>query len=144
VVFVPTAFIGGTNEFDSDVEPEEPILGWNGLQEMEHRRVAVQSHGLTHRAFSKLDASEQCAETGQSKRMLEEGLSRPVRLFSFPFGDQGAQPQDTATLLKEAGYRAAFLYGGGATAWPATDCFALPRIPMGPDTDLAAGTRLTR
>jgi peptidoglycan/xylan/chitin deacetylase (PgdA/CDA1 family) len=148
VVFVPTAFIGGTNEFDSHVEPEEPILGWSGLLEMERRRVAVQSHGVSHRAFSQLEARELRAEAGQSKRMLEEGLSRPVRLFSFPYGDEGAQPLDTAALLAEAGYRAAFLYGGGATSWPAVNRFALPRIPMGPDTDLAAalayGERPTR
>ena len=138
VVFVPTAFIGGTNEFDSEVEPEEPILGWDGLQEMERRRVAVQSHGMTHRAFSKLDAGELRIEAGHSKGTLEKGLSRRVNLFSFPFGDPGVQPEETTALLQAAGYRAAFLYGGGATAWPAADRFALPRIPMGPDTDLAA------
>lgn len=37
-----------------------------------------------------------------------------------------------------AGYRAACLYGGGPSPIPPADAYFLPRLAMGPDTDLRA------
>src|SRR5882757_412428 len=54
VVFVPTSFVGDTNRFDCDIEPEEPICGWEDLLEMQRTGVSVQSHGVTHRRLSEL------------------------------------------------------------------------------------------
>src|SRR5260370_13890781 len=58
VVFVPTSFVGDTNRFDRDVEPEEPICGWDDLLEMQRTGVSVQSHGVTHRRLSALGLDE--------------------------------------------------------------------------------------
>ena len=49
VMFVPTAFIGGHNNFDADNEPEEAICGWKELRELERCGVSVQSHGVPGR-----------------------------------------------------------------------------------------------
>lgn len=138
VLFVPTAFVGGYNAFDGGAEPDEPICGWEELRELERHGVAVQSHAVSHRGFSTLDAAEQEEELRRSRLLLEERLDRPVELFSFPFGDAGANPEATTELLRRAGYRAACLYGGAPLTLPAAAPFALPRVAMGPDTDLAA------
>ena len=59
VMFVPTAYIGATNEFDLDThEPQEPICSWNELELLEQHGVAVQSHGETHRGFSDMSIGE--------------------------------------------------------------------------------------
>ncbi len=139
VVFVPTAFIGGTNTFDQDNEPEERICTWGELRRLEAGGVAVESHGVTHRTFSELSPAEQREELEGSKAVLEEGLGKRVELFAFPFGD-GGSPDALAPALCRAGYRAAFLYAEKETYAPVSppvpDRYRIDRIAMGPDTDL--------
>jgi peptidoglycan/xylan/chitin deacetylase (PgdA/CDA1 family) len=132
VLFVPTDFVGGTNLFDAESEPEEPLCDWDDLRELKRRGVAVESHGASHRTFSELTPSERAAELDRSKAALEAELGRAVQLFAYPYGDDGgAAPQ-----VRDAGYRAAFGYGGGPISLPPEDAYRLERLAMGPDTDL--------
>jgi peptidoglycan/xylan/chitin deacetylase (PgdA/CDA1 family) len=98
--------------------------------------VAVQSHGVSHRAFSGLGAAEQEAELRRSKSVLEDGLKRPVEVFCYPYGDGGGDPGRVAEALRRAGYRAACCYGGGPNPIPVANPYRLARLAMGPDTDL--------
>jgi peptidoglycan/xylan/chitin deacetylase (PgdA/CDA1 family) len=47
VVFVPTDFIGKTNSFDREVEPEEAICDWSDLRALEEAGIHVESHGAS-------------------------------------------------------------------------------------------------
>ena len=136
VLFVPTNYIGGRSLFGLDEEPEEAICDWDDLRELETNGVAVQSHSASHRPFSELNAAEQEEELIKSKSVLEARLNRAVEFFSFPYGDNGTDPELTRCALERAGYRAACLYGGGPEVLPVTDAFQLSRLAMGPDTDL--------
>ncbi|MCU1427286.1 MAG: polysaccharide deacetylase [Actinomycetia bacterium] len=138
VVFVPTAYIGGRNDFDAGDEPAETICGWDDLAWLAAHGMATQSHGVHHHAMSELDPAARRHEVEESQRVLTEGLGAPVRCFAFPYGDEGDDPPMMAAALRAAGYRAAFLYGGGATDLSRADRYRLPRIAMGPDTDLRA------
>jgi peptidoglycan/xylan/chitin deacetylase (PgdA/CDA1 family) len=138
VLFVPTSFIGGTNRFDQGVEPEEPICDWDDLLEIQRSGVSLQSHGVTHRHFSKLGLAELRHELRASKSALEARTGQSVTLFSFPYGDAGSSLKTTATELCQAGYRAAFLYGGGRERIPPKSYCYLSRVAMGADTDLVA------
>jgi peptidoglycan/xylan/chitin deacetylase (PgdA/CDA1 family) len=144
VMFVPTAFLGGRNTFDDGVEPEEAICGWDELRALERAGVAVQSHGVSHRALSGLDPAEAEAELRRSRAALEDGLGRPVTVFCYPYGDGGRDPAGVAAALRRAGYRAACLYGGGPNPVPPADVYRLARLAMGPDTDLAAALAESR
>jgi peptidoglycan/xylan/chitin deacetylase (PgdA/CDA1 family) len=138
IIFVPTAFIGGTNRFDDGVEPEEKICRWEELLELERRGVSVQSHGISHRKFSNLSSEEIMTELKDSARVLESGLRRRVSLFSFPHGDMGQHPSTTIDLLRETGYRAAFVSNGGVVnTAPWTEPYTLRRIVVVTGTDLA-------
>ena len=77
-------------------------------------------------------------EIEQSKETIENRIGHAVKMFSFPYGGNGPEPLDTAAMLREAGYSAAFLYGGGTNLMPPNDQFGPQRLAMGPDTDLAA------
>jgi peptidoglycan/xylan/chitin deacetylase (PgdA/CDA1 family) len=138
VVFVPTSFVGDTNRFDRDIEPEEPICGWDDLLEMQRTGVSVQSHGVTHRRLSELGRDELRYELRQSKSVLEARLGQAVTIFSFPYGDDGSDVEATAAELCQAGYRAALLYGGGSERVPPASCYRLSRLAMGADTNLLA------
>jgi len=144
VVFVPSAYIGKTNSFDAGIEPEEPICDWPELQRLEHAGIAVQSHSATHPRLSELDATAQEQELVSSKAALETGLGRKVKSFAYPFGDSGSDAASMRRLMRSAGYDAAFLYGGAPFRLPFADRFHLPRIAMGPDTDLRAELQTTR
>lgn len=138
VLFVPTDFVGRTNEFDSDVEPVEPMCSWAELRELSRSGVAVQSHGKTHRAFSNISPAERRREVADSKAALEAWLEGPVDVFAYPYGDDADGACDVRAALAETGHRAAFGYGGGPFELVGADRYRLARIAMGPDTHLPA------
>jgi peptidoglycan/xylan/chitin deacetylase (PgdA/CDA1 family) len=141
VVFVVTDYIGGTNSFDFEEEPPEPMCTWEELHRLESHGVSVQSHGVKHRTFSELSPVEQLDELRGSKSILEQGLQKPIEAFAFPYGD-GGTPDVVGLALARSGYRAAFLYAASeayiAASLPVPDPYRIDRIAMGPDTDLAA------
>jgi peptidoglycan/xylan/chitin deacetylase (PgdA/CDA1 family) len=134
VLFVPTGFVGGRNTFDFGVEPDEPICDWEDLRALAEGGVSIQSHALSHRRFSELSTQERRRELAESKAALEASMGTSVDVIAFPYGDSG--PADSSLLLADAGYTAAFLYGGGPVRLPVGDPYRLERIAMGPDTDL--------
>jgi peptidoglycan/xylan/chitin deacetylase (PgdA/CDA1 family) len=136
VLFVPTDYIGRFNGFDAGLEPEEAICDWNDLRELERSGVSIQSHGASHRSFSKLSLTEQEEELALSKMTLEAGLKKPVEVFAYPYGDGGTEPRSTSRVLERAGYRAACLYKGGPNPLPMVEPYRLTRLAIGPDTDL--------
>jgi peptidoglycan/xylan/chitin deacetylase (PgdA/CDA1 family) len=136
VVFVPTGYIGGTNTFDAGEEPDETICAWEDLATLARHRVSIQSHGVHHAAMSELDPDAQRFELEQSRRTLEEAATSAVELFAYPYGDAGTDARAMASRVQTAGYRAAFGYGGGPADLTTDDRYCLPRLAMGPDTDL--------
>jgi peptidoglycan/xylan/chitin deacetylase (PgdA/CDA1 family) len=103
VLFVPTDFIGGFNEFDANTRwPREAICGWDELRELERGVISVQSHGASHWAFSELDIGEVETELAQSRAVLEDGLGKPVEVFSYPYGDRGANVEAVQGALRRA------------------------------------------
>jgi peptidoglycan/xylan/chitin deacetylase (PgdA/CDA1 family) len=137
VLFVPGGFIGGTNGFDAGVEPEEAICSWSDLLDLEQRGISIQSHGISHRRLSALDWTELEREIIESKALLDAQLRRAVDVFSYPYGDCGSDGDAVARVLRHAGYKAAFGFGGRPMTLPVADAFRIERVPMGPDTDLA-------
>jgi peptidoglycan/xylan/chitin deacetylase (PgdA/CDA1 family) len=138
VLFMPSDFVGSSNEFDQDSEPEEPLCDWDDLRELARSGISIQSHGASHRPFSELSPADRRDELERSKATLEDGLGQPVELFAYPYGDDAEGSAELGGALERAGYRAAFGYGGGPFSPPAADPYRLPRVAMGPDTDLRA------
>jgi len=136
VLFVPTGFIGRSNAFDKGIEPEEAMCNWNDLQQLERHGVSVQSHGVTHSHFSRLNLVKLREELAWSKAQLEKGLGKHVDVIAYPYGDAGRDPRALSQLVRGAGYRAACLYKGGMNQLPISNPYCLSRVAMGPDTNL--------
>ncbi|MGD9853736.1 MAG: polysaccharide deacetylase family protein [Planctomycetaceae bacterium] len=138
MLFVPTDSIGGMTEFDAEVEPLEPVCTWDELRELDESGVSIQSHGVSHYWFSLLTNEELAREIRQSKYALEDGLGKPVDLLAFPYSDAGSAQQQAEVKLFQAGYRAAFLCGGGPSKnrLPFADPFHISRLAMYRDTEL--------
>src|SRR5215210_3631751 len=60
IIFVPVHFIGGYNAFDADImyEPKEQICSWEQLISLDQQGISVQSHGLSHRHFSRISIKD--------------------------------------------------------------------------------------
>ena len=136
IVFMPTDYIGGQNDFDHGMEPDEAMCDWDHLRELERGGVSIQSHGASHSRFSTLSQRQQKEELLQSKKVLENNLGNSVEVIAFPYGDCGNNPKEMKGMLERVGYRAACLYGGGPIHLPKFDPFRLERVAMGPDTNL--------
>jgi hypothetical protein len=87
--------------------------------------------------MSDIDPAAQRVELEASRRTLESRTGASVDLFAFPYGDAGTDARAMADAVRTAGYRAAFGYGGGPADLDTDDRYCLPRLAMGPDTDLA-------
>lgn len=138
VLFIPTDYIGKSSSFDQGVEPEVPICGWPELRELDRHGVSVQSHGAAHYWFSLHDAKRQAHELIVSKRILEDKLGTSVEMFAFPYSDAGSDRENSGRMLAGAGYRAAFLCGGGPSrnCLPLPDPFHIDRLAVYRDTNL--------
>jgi peptidoglycan/xylan/chitin deacetylase (PgdA/CDA1 family) len=137
VLFVPTDYVGGDNTFDDGIEPQEPICDWNDLRELARAGVAIQSHGASHKRFSELTLTEIEQGLLRSKALLEDNVGSSVEIMAFPYGDHGGNWHNIEPVLEKVGYHAACLYGGGLVTFPGAERYRLPRLAMGPDTDLA-------
>jgi peptidoglycan/xylan/chitin deacetylase (PgdA/CDA1 family) len=141
VVFTPTAFVGGTSTFDRAVpEPLEPICTPEELRELDAAGISVQSHGVSHTRLSELAPDEVLGELTRSKAFLEDLTGSAVEAFAYPYGDAG-EPGLVRPLLDEAGYRCAFLYGGGPFSLPG-DPYRVPRVPLGSDSVLPVNPQM--
>lgn len=135
ILFVPTQFVGKTNDFDAGLEPQEPICTWDQLRQLDRAGVSIQSHGVGHRWMSELDQAAQQRELLDSRNQIRQQIGHEVNLFSFPYGDEGVNPATTQLLLERTGYRGAVIFGGGAMDGPSINRWRMQRLPIGPDTD---------
>ncbi len=137
VAFVPTGLVGGYNEFDSGSQPPEPLCSWDDLKLLERHDCSVESHTVHHCNFEITPIDQVKHEIIESKKSIENTLNKQVSLFAYPYG-KFRDRSLTGALLKEAGYRAAFLFPGQLIAVPWRDVYFLDRIGVFPDTDLAS------
>ena len=134
-MFVPTAYVGGWNAFDLDVEPRESICDWHELQELAARGIVPESHGVSHHRLSDLAPAATLRELAESRSVLADGMGRQPQLFAYPYGD-GGDVEVVPGQLEQVGYRAAFMYGGAPWEIAPDERYRIPRLAMGPDTDL--------
>jgi len=125
-VFVITGVAGGKTGLWSGPAPHGilPLLSWPQIEEMTRAGISFESHSHTHAEMSKLSPAEMAEEAGKSKRILEERLGTPVRLFAYPYGDFN---EAAKKAVAETGYEA-----GLAWASRGLDRFELRRRSVPP------------
>jgi peptidoglycan/xylan/chitin deacetylase (PgdA/CDA1 family) len=104
-IFVPTDFIGKESRWYADYGLKPlPMLDWQELRELEKNGVDIESHGCSHPKLTDLTPSEIDREVRESKEILEQGLSKPVDFFCYPFGEVD---KNIVEATKSAGYKGA-------------------------------------
>jgi peptidoglycan/xylan/chitin deacetylase (PgdA/CDA1 family) len=103
------------------------------MQEMSDCRIAIESHGMTHRYLIGIEPEVVRWELEESKRVLEGVVQKPVRFLAIP---SGAYNRTVKRLAKEAGYRAVFGMLKGSNH-AGSDRYALRRMVIARDFTLA-------
>lgn len=88
--------------------------------------IDVGAHTVSHSRLSELPVSQQESEIAESKQDLESSLSRPIRLFSYPYGDPASFTEDTVRIVRRLGFSGAVgTHHTMVTKW--TDRYRVPR-----------------
>jgi peptidoglycan/xylan/chitin deacetylase (PgdA/CDA1 family) len=109
-VFVPTRFIGGSNEWDwmNGGAPKLAIMNAVQLRELSRSPLAeIGSHSVDHVSMRSLPRSELERQAVDSKRTLEQLLGCAVTAFAYPYGQLRDVSRETEDAVGRAGYRIA-------------------------------------
>lgn len=126
-LFVPSAYIGARGCWLRDVgEGGRRILNWAQLREVAASGIEIGAHSHTHSQLDVLDEHRLEEEVRKPKKILEEGLARPIRTFAYPFGYHS---QAVHQHVKAAGYAAACAVKYRICS-SSDDRFTLPRVQV--------------
>jgi peptidoglycan/xylan/chitin deacetylase (PgdA/CDA1 family) len=101
-------------------------LGWSELRSMADAGMEIGSHSLTHPHVQHLTRAAIEHEFRESKRILEDGLGRPVTVASLP---RGTAPRGMAALIEACGYET-FCTSEPGLVGPRSNRLRLPRIAV--------------
>ena len=90
---------------ESAAERGERLASAERLQQLPAELISIGSHTLTHPRLPALAEGNARRELSESRIKLEQLLARPVKTFSFPYGDFNAQ---LVEWCRDAGYERVF------------------------------------
>ncbi len=130
-------------EIDTATLCRDLVLDWDGLRKLgSDPLVTIGAHTLRHYALGKLGAGAARHEMAASIKRLETELGRPVRHFSYPFGDVCSAGQREFDLARELGMLTAVTTRKGVIQSHHGDALmALPRVSLNGDYQAAHYTK---
>jgi len=101
-------------------------LTWTQVEQLADEGMEIASHTLTHPHLARIGDEEVRRELGESRRILEARIAKPVTRISYP---HGSFDQRTERIAEETGYTSAFT----SQPWFAGErprLYAIPRISV--------------
>lgn len=89
------------------------FLGWEQIRKMRRAGMEFGSHTKSHEILSHLTAEFQRREIVESKAILERELGEPVDALAYPVGGFRSYTPATQAMVRQAGYRMAFIFEPG-------------------------------
>lgn len=91
---------------DPIARAKRECLRWDQVREMaEDPAITIGAHTVNHHNFTCLSEDEIVEEVGDSKRIIEEKIGRPVDHFAYPFGNRNAVGAREGTAAAKAGFK---------------------------------------
>jgi len=107
-------------------------LSGSEISEMSRSGMIFGSHGCSHSIFTRVKPARARREAVDSKARIEQITGKTTRFFAYPNGSRLDFNDETAGILKQAGYEAAFTTVHGVNRQSGDiDMFSLKRIPAG-------------
>lgn len=126
IVYLPTDYLGGVEGWRGIASPPRPLMGWDRIRDLATAGCQFGSHTLSHPALTGLPDADLDRELTQSRQIIEDRLSRPIRHFAPPYGLAGARER---AAMARAGY-ATSVSTRLASAAPGSNPLDLPRLEM--------------
>lgn len=138
-LYVATGYVGDTSRWlKREQEDRRPMLTWAQLQEICESGIECGAHTHSHPELDVLPYLVAQNEIKRCKSLLEDKLGKEVTSFAYPFGYYTAKVRQ---IVCEAGYTSACTVRYSMSSL-SSDPFALERLMVGADTDIAAFTSL--
>ena len=125
-IFLVYNQIGGYNAWDAQhsVAHRIKLLSLPQIRVMQKYGISFQSHTLTHRDLTSLNAKDAQSEINISKKTLEKALGMQVNFLAYPYGRRSPI---TDQMVRKAGYRGSVSTMMGKNS-ATTDPFILKRL----------------
>jgi peptidoglycan/xylan/chitin deacetylase (PgdA/CDA1 family) len=101
LVFLVSAHVGGSAEWDSAYGEPAPLLGWDTARELSGRGVEFGSHCMTHTPLTSLSVEDMAHELRRSRDVIEHELGSPIDAIAYPHGHYDS---DVERLAGDSGY----------------------------------------
>jgi peptidoglycan/xylan/chitin deacetylase (PgdA/CDA1 family) len=103
---------------------QSTYLNWDQLKQMQDKGHTIGAHGHTHEPLGRLTPHQQQHDISTVAALLNEGLGRDIRPFSYPFGSFTGE---TEAICRQSGFAHAFTT---ERAWITAQCetMCLPRV----------------
>jgi peptidoglycan/xylan/chitin deacetylase (PgdA/CDA1 family) len=111
--FVPTAWVGQSNDWDRRAFTTRQHLSWGELRELIRMGHEIASHSCEHIRLTRLSRLEAIREMADSKAELQDRLGQQVHAIAYPFGSMN---QDLAAVVAQH-YEVGFTTMSGAFDW---------------------------
>ncbi len=86
LVFVPTARLGGAEDWDGANRPARPLMDWNTIRALAKEGIEFGGHSRTHADLTKLNPVACEDEVAGCAEDLAAQIDRPVESFAAPYG----------------------------------------------------------
>ena len=127
------ALIGELRRSAPGVRLEEHQLTADELRFLQHSGIDIGNHTLTHPVLDQCSDSEIRDEIARSHESLTEALRTEPIAFAYPNGNWDLRAQ---RLLREQGYKFAFLFDHRVSEFPPTDPFRISRLRVSTRTSM--------
>jgi peptidoglycan/xylan/chitin deacetylase (PgdA/CDA1 family) len=122
--------------------PKAKALTWEQVRTMQDGGAEFGGHTVTHPILSLLPGAEQEKEILLSRRRIQEKTGVLPTSFAYPNGSIRDYTNETAKIVRQAGYQAACTTRKGSNR-PDCDPLALRRIGIGSDPTWVIEARLS-
>jgi peptidoglycan/xylan/chitin deacetylase (PgdA/CDA1 family) len=121
-----------------DLFKENVMLNWEQVTEMS-RDMEFGSHTNSHKNLLKIGEYQRISEIAESKKLIEEKLTKKIRAFSYPAGKFNRELQQ---FVQKEGYEFAVTTEKGINRL--NELYALKRINVWEETSLSLSGRFSK
>lgn len=129
-LFVPTAYIGGCNEWDGCTEP---LMSLDQLRSLPAETIEIGLHSHRHQHFARLLTAEIQQDLIENIRVLTENGLPFVPALAYPYGGRPKERGARAAMQKtmsELGIDMAFRIGNRLNRWPIRNRYEIRRLDI--------------
>ncbi|MBT8275498.1 MAG: polysaccharide deacetylase family protein [Bacteroidia bacterium] len=129
-LFVPLAFLGGTDEWYSG---QNPIMTSSELNTLDPSLVELGHHSFFHKKFHQMSSEEIKEDINKCREVIAKQNLNVSPALAYPYGKYPREKpakEQFITLLKEEGFKFGLRIGNRLNAFPFKNSFEIQRLDI--------------